>query len=253
MRIKIWVVYLVLAVIAAACILPANVSPEAATVPVKVTVEEPAESPDSEELADTAVPPDSGERLLTLSEGSGRVEDGFVKIAGEVKNGAAHWARGIRVDVTLYDAQGKELARDFIYTAVERLAPGASSPFEYIRDVSKLDGEYASHQLDVSAIADEPGATPRLTDVQAPLNDAGYYEATGVFANPGTLTCHNPWVVAAGYSKDGKVYEVTTSPLSQGDEFIDDLAAGQSAPFKLLVDSFGGTIVEVRLLPSCGS
>lgn len=101
--------------------------------------------------------------------GIGAGKDGFIKIAGDVKNTSSNWARSVRIEVTLLDASGKTISEEpRVYASIERVAPGASTPFEFIQDVNHVTGTYASHKLDVSAIIAEQGATPKLENVTSP-------------------------------------------------------------------------------------
>jgi hypothetical protein len=144
---------------------------------------------------------------LILAEGSSRLENGFIKIHGEVKNTSSGWARSVRIAVTLFDASGKKITEDHVYASIELVAPGPLPPL-YLQDVNHVTGTYTSHKLDVSAILAPPGATPKLENVTSKLDEFGFYDILGKYVNAGSTVCHNPQVVVAGYSSDGKVYEV---------------------------------------------
>lgn len=197
---------------------------------------------------------------LTITEGRSGIEDGFVFIRGELKNGTNEWIAG-RVLVTMLDAEGRPLAVDSIQTAVaadlgreaqelvvvERdvIPPGESSPFEYVRDVSKLGGSYASHRLVADGIVAGEVWRGSAIGVSSAF-ELGSFRVTGELESVGTRPCSDPGVVAAAYNGSGKLVEVEGIPLQNaGGEFLEQLDEGGKAAFDLVVRGESSYTIQV--------
>lgn len=87
--------------------------------------------------------------------GQGRVINGFVRISALVRNRSAEWA-DVVVAVELLDASGQALVNRAATNAGEQLRspyaipPGGAMYYLYLRDVERLNGDYASQRLTLS-------------------------------------------------------------------------------------------------------
>ena len=181
---------------------------------------------------------------LRLIEGKGWLdsEQGFLKIAGEVKNESGQWITSVKVTIRLYDASGKEIntssittevAKDLHQEPIERVysertfvPPGETAVFYFTRDVKSIKGTYASHKLSVSARLAEDPPTMALTGFKAEKDSDGYFRVTGKIENTGRVGCRSPRAVLGLYGADGKILgALTEGPDSM---FQKVLAPGQS-------------------------
>jgi hypothetical protein len=184
---------------------------------------------------------------LPLHEGVARVENGFLIIAGEVVNASGQWARGVRIDIELFDAGGARIHEDRVYAQRDHLAPNEVSPFKLIRDVRKIKGTYARHTLSVSAVPG-PSTLSCVAEKVAVEKEATAYRVRGVLRSTGSEPCRNAQAVAAGYDAGGRVYDVAGV---YPDVAKEGLAPEQSVPFELLLENHAGQIVDVKVWGAC--
>lgn len=213
-------------------------------MPADATKPKPAK-PDATEPTHAA-----GDPTLTIVEGKSGIEmDGaFVVIRGELHNGSDAWLSAA-VDVDLLDASGKPIAVDSIQSAVatdlgnaaqervivERdvIPPGESSPFEYIRDTTKLAGTYAKHTLVGRGRPVSGVGRAEIVEFGAKY-EFGFVvsgKARGTTAEP----CEDPAVVVVLRDAQGTIVEVGGAPLMDGEYFVEKLAEGQLLPFEITV------------------
>ncbi len=207
-------------------------------------------------------------RLLPVTLGdTGVIDQGFVKIAGEIKNASPGWVCAPRIEVELLDAGGKALSIESIATApaqrrgkpgadgavAERtfLPPGEVAVFEYMRDVAKVGGKYASQR--VTARARKCGSQPQVVieGFSAKKDQDGWYSATGTIKNVGSVGCRSPKAVIGCYRSDGKLHAAESA---QPDETLQkELAPGQSVSFsRRAIENPGGvTITDVKAWADC--
>lgn len=192
-------------------------------------------------------------KMLEIVEGRAFLDPmtNFVKIAGEVRNNSPHWVVSPRIDVELFDADGKKLSVSSIAVAAaadagrpnaddsartERVyvPPGGTAVFQYLRDAKKIGGTYASHRLSVSA--HKASAPPevkldgfsitRLTEEFGPD-----FRAEGKLSNTGSVGCRSPRVVLGFYDDAGKILHAKSALL--GDHFTKTLEPSQSIDVSL--------------------
>jgi hypothetical protein len=184
---------------------------------------------------------------LPVSEGPARVADGFLIIPGEVSNASGQWIRGVRIDIELFDAGGRRIHQDRIYTQRDHIAPGEVSPFKFIRDVTKIKGTYARHVLSVSAVPGPATLSCAAEDVVVE-RDGLAFRIRGTLRSTGSEACRNAQAVAAGYDASGRVYDVAGR---YPDTDAGGLAPEQSVPFQVLLENHSGNIVNVKVWGAC--
>ena len=167
----------------------------------------------------TAASASTGNVPLSLIEGRSGIEDtGFLHITGLIKNDSARWISFARVDIQLFDAEGKPIGVDSIAAAEGRgegtyglrdnTPPGESNPFHYIRDVKKLARPYASHKLTAHALYSDGTTHATVVDVKTDKEQIGkseYWRTTGTVKNSGR-ECRYPKAVIAYFDASGKLY-----------------------------------------------
>ena len=180
--------------------------------------------------------------------GQGRVINGFIHIPALVRNHSQEWA-DVVIDVELLDAAGQVLVNRAATNAGEQMRsayavpPGGTMYYLYLRDVERLNGDYASHRLNLSqAYAVDPAGTAQVTlTSQTALKPA--YDGAPAYLARGTVTsaagCAEPLVVAAGFDAAGNLLDVAESlvyPVAGVREFgtdLSELAAGTTGHFTL--------------------
>jgi hypothetical protein len=206
--------------------------------------------------------------LLPVTIGrAGIADEDFVQIAGEIRNASPDWVCTPQIDVELLDASGKALVIDSIVTATRKergkagidgavaqrtyLPPGEVAVFEYIRDVKKVAGKYASHRISAHARKCEVQPKVALEGFVAKKGEDGWYSVSGTIKNVGSIGCRSPKVVIGCYQADGKVY--TADSEEPDDTFQKVLAPGQSVPFaiKSIENPGGNTITAVKGWADC--
>jgi hypothetical protein len=188
---------------------------------------------------------------LQVVEGHARLdrETGFLKIPGEIRNDTGQWITYAQVQIRLYDAAGNELRSDsiataaaadvgreeieFSYTDRTYIPPGESGVFFFLRDVSKIKGDYASHRLKASArVARRP---PRMKVSGFAFTPdptvKGFYSVSGVIENAGSEGCKSPKAVLAFYGADGRL--VSADAHTPDEYFQKILAPGGSVRFRI--------------------
>jgi hypothetical protein len=189
---------------------------------------------------------------LTISEGkSGIEEDGFLHIYGEMKNETTDKWIAARVAVDLLDASGKPLGVDSIqagvaadlgeaaqeHVVVERevIPPGESSPFHYLREVTKIGGSYAKHTL--SPVGREVSDVGRgeIRGVTSTF-ELGSFAVKGTLVSTGEHPCEDPSPILALYDAQGKLVALASNaPMAADGSFVEKLDKDQSLSFELSV------------------
>jgi hypothetical protein len=188
------------------------------------TSEEPA-IPAAQDPANDSVPVSAGASAttgnvpLTVVEGRSGIEDtGFLHITGLIKNDSSRWISFARVDIQLFDADGKPIGVDSIaaaegrgeraYAIRDNTPPGESNPFHYVRDVKKLARPYASHKLVAHAIYSDGKTHATVEGVKIDKEHVGkieYLRVSGTIKNTGN-ECRYPKAVLAYFDASGKLY-----------------------------------------------
>jgi hypothetical protein len=229
---------------------------------------EPSGSAESAERAASEVVPASDPASSTspvavsVVEGRARVADtGFLHITGEVRNDSGRPIRLVRVDIQLFDAQGKLIGVDSIAAADghgesalglrETVPPGEVDPFHYIRDVAKLSRRYASHKLFARALPADGKIQATVEGVEVAhekIGDTEYLRVTGTVKNTGS-ECMNPKAVIAYYDQAGKVYAARegVSDWSVGHPF----GPGASVGFTTGPFDTQGVVKDVKVWGDC--
>lgn len=180
--------------------------------------------------------------------GQGRVINGFVHVPALVRNHSQEWA-DVVIDVELLDAAGQVLVNRAATNAGEQMRsayaipPGGVMFYLYLRDVERLNGQYAGHRLTLEQayVVDPAGSAEVALTSQTALQPA--YDGAPAYLARGTVTsvsgCAEPLVVAAGFDAAGNLLDVAESlvyPVAGVREFgtdLSELVAGTTGHFTL--------------------
>jgi len=178
----------------------------------------------------------------------GAFGSGFVRIPALVRNRSAEWT-DVVVAVELLDADGQALVSRAATNAGEQLRspyaipPGGTMYYLYLRDVQRLNGQYADHRLTLSqAYAAAPAVRAQVsltsqTALKPTFDGAPAYLARGTVTS--ATGCAEPLVVAAGFDAEGNLLDVAEAllyPKPGLREFgtdLSELAAGATGHFTL--------------------
>lgn len=182
---------------------------------------------------------------LRLEVGRAGLEDtSFVQIFGEVFNETGQPIENVVVHVELLDKDGKPLDvggwhREIMHEELARgevqwVPAGASTPFHYIRDASKIKGTYASHRLTVTARPARSASMPlaAVEGITTTPRDFDQVDLKGTLRVTGTAPCRSPEAMF-GFYVDGKLVDIVSPHKSALEPYFQkDLAAGQSIAFE---------------------
>ena len=180
--------------------------------------------------------------------GQGRVINGFIRIPALVHNHSQEWA-DVVIEVELLDAAGGVLVNRAAVTAGEQMRgpyaipAGGTMFYLYLRDVERLNGDYASHRLNLSqAYATDPTGPAAVTIASQTAPKPASAGAPAYLARGTALPaagCAGPRVVAAGFDAQGHLLDVVESllyPVPGLREFgtdLSELAPGVTGHFTL--------------------
>ena len=133
-----------------------------------------------------------------------------------MRNDSQEWA-DVVVGVELFDATGQALVNRAATTADEQMRsryaipPGGTLYYLYLRDVERLNGQYASHRLTLrQAYAVDPAG--RAGPASPARRRSNRLSRRTTYLARGTVTsaagCAEPQVVAAGFDAGGKLVDV---------------------------------------------
>jgi hypothetical protein len=194
---------------------------------------------------------------LVFQKGLGRIDNGFIIIPGAVENKTAKWLE-ITIQVKLFDKEGKELVanKDMepATTVNYRVAPGALGAFQYINEIAKeQESTYDHYELSTEVQEVEGASTGEFFDVKTENTDSGFIKVTGTFKSAGTNACSFPTAVAVAYDAQGLIYEVVEIGVHDAsNNLVEELKAGETGTFDLLVESGDGQVKDVKVVGGCG-
>ena len=130
-------------------------------------------------------------------------QNGIRYVVGEVYNNTTHTIRYMRVDVTFYSADGREIASDFAYTYLTTLFPGERACFHATMDepagwrTYQIRGSYR-----LGTVSD-----PQLiiSNLEGAIDVNGTYRVSGSVANAGSKAIGNVAPTTTLYNADGFV------------------------------------------------
>lgn len=184
------------------------------------------------------------------------------QIWGEMKNHSKETVRDIVADVTFYDASGRMLDIHSIGTAskqdvgdhtpgetvrseVHDVAPGASVPFHFMRNLAAIRGVPASHKITLrpARVATHPtrgvavGVREQVADMSNPALPQSHLVSRmrafeGAIKNEGASGCRDPKLVVAFLSPEGKIKELHSFDARNDQNYKLVVAPGESVPFK---------------------
>ncbi|MDJ1468584.1 FxLYD domain-containing protein [Cytophagaceae bacterium DM2B3-1] len=202
--------------------------------------------------------------------------DGFVHATGIVTNTTGHWLSNVFLRIDIVDAQGKKLkvrnlveenfksgASDDFSLAISCIPPNAEVPFEYLRDMKRIEGVYNKLTLKAEGVIVNGGGTELSITQTESKKEYGAIISRGTVALE-SGSCHTPGVVAVGYDKMGKVQKVTSNVVyknndgnAMGESFT-DFSVGDKGYFKItLRPSYNtkgkpvGELQTVKLFSTC--
>lgn len=180
------------------------------------------------DFSQLSIDPSIDPAKLQVTEGKGRVEDGFVIVPVMVQNNTGVPVRSVFVKADVFDAGGVLIHQDAFAIYSFRLQPGETGYGEYIRDVTSINGEPASWKLSIAgAYTAQPQYHAVTENVVVTDLGGGFADVTGTLRNDGSGTCNAPLVVEAIYENGSDLFRVD-SVLSEN---VSELPAGESVTF----------------------
>ncbi len=194
-------------------------------------------------------------------------EEGSVRVLGEVKNTHENPLCFVTISIEYLSESGKplsverftyedagEMPLDQVMASRSLIPPGQTSPFERVRDVSKVEGQIASCKVTATGLLlRESFASAEIADITTtPENTA--LRIKGTFTATGKNPCKNPAVVVAGYNQEGKIVAHETLFITEdGTAYgapLNALDPNQSKQFALLLPNPDEQVAEVKVFPN---
>ncbi len=207
------------------------------------------------------------EREVTILQHNGEEVGGYIKIRGEVKNTYSNTLASVRIEIEYLDKTGKPLgverftakdagtmAKDEVMASRDVIPPGEISPFERVRDISKLKGQFGSYTIKAAGLLlKETLTSATISDVKTTPDGKGF-RVTGTYQATGKEPCKNPTVIVAGYDASGKIQELQTLSLTDDGTYkgkpLNEVAPGKSQAFSLLLPNTSGKVTSVKVFAS---
>lgn len=193
---------------------------------------------------------------------------GVIKVVGEVRNTYPNPLCFVQIDIEYLDETGKPIGVDR-FTAKEAgtmaidqvmasrgvIPPGETSPFERLREIGKIKGKVASCKITAKGLRlRESNAVATITNVQTTREGDGFFRITGTYNATGKAPCKNPYAVAAGYDKDGKIRVVSSFSLTSDGTFrgtpLRQVDSGKSQSFNFTLSDDTRSVVSIKVFPS---
>jgi len=207
------------------------------------------------------------EKEVSIVQHNGEEVDGYIKIRGEVKNTYSNALASVRIEIEYLDKSGKPLgverftakdagvmAKDEVLASRDVIPPGEVSPFERVRDIGKLKGQFGSYKIKATGLLLKENLTSAtISDVKTTPDGKGF-RVTGSYQATGKEPCKNPTVIVAGYDASGKLQELQTLSLTDDGTYkgnpLREVALGKSHPFSLLLPNTSGKVTSVKVFAS---
>lgn len=208
-------------------------------------------------------------RLTVIAGAANYDAQGFVRIAGEIRNDGPEPVCAPGVAIGLADAAGKALSvksvvtiaqqelgrspRDGVLAARSWVLPGESVPYTYRRDRNKIAGAPAGHQ--VVAVGRSCGETPPKLLIEnlqfGPDKVASFLRVSGLVHNLGKTACRNANLAIGFYDTAGRL--IVAESTSGVDPEFTDLPAGSGTAFqrRSLPVPDGQTVAAVKVWGNC--
>lgn len=198
------------------------------------------------DLSILSIDPSIDPSRLPITEGKGRIEDGFVIVPVTVQNDTGAPVRAVFVKTEVLDAAGTVIHVDAFSLDSFRLQPGEVGYGEYLRDVTRITGQPASWRLSIAgASTAQPQYHAVAENITVTDEGGGFAEVAGTIRNDGTDTCVAPTAVLAVYENGSELYRINTWPLNN------DLPAGESVTFSTTSIIIPPGQVRVDVSASC--
>jgi len=207
------------------------------------------------------------EKEVSIVQHNGEEVDGYIKIRGEVKNTYSNALASVRIEIEYLDKSGKPLgverftakdagvmAKDEVMASRDVIPPGEVSPFERVRDIGKLKGQFGSYKIKAAGLLLKENLTSAtISDVKTTPDGKGF-RVTGSYQATGKEPCKNPTVIVAGYDASGKIQELQTLSLTDDGTYkgkpLNEVAPSKSQPFSLLLPNTSGKVTSVKVFAS---
>jgi len=185
--------------------------------------------------------------ILEVYPGRDFISYDYFHIVGEVKNNTNSWMDFVQIAATLYDESGNILGTDFTYLMQDMLAPNSTGVFDLLSNVGGKASSVASYKLQVQGRESE---NPPYQDLELIVGEGyssyGYFHLPGEVKNTGSKNCEFTQIVAGFYNSEGKVVAADFTYSS-----LDQVLAGSSSPFELLIDNLEGEFDSYKLWVDC--
>ncbi|WP_133121511.1 hypothetical protein [Raineya orbicola] len=205
------------------------------------------------------------EREVTITQWSAKEEEGYIKVYGEVKNTYPNALGFVKIEIEYYDKAGKPLgvdrftardagtmAKDETSAELDVILPGEISPFQRIRDVNKIKGQFGSCKIKATGLLFKENVpiAASLSDLSITPQGKNFV-VKGTYKATGKEACKNPAIIITGYDKAGKVVQVNKYNFTVGTDkynFVKSLAVGESYNFSTNFNT-SGNVSQVKVFP----
>lgn len=163
------------------------------------------------DFSQLSIDPSIDPSKLPVTEGKGRIEDGFVIVPLTVQNDTGAPVRSVFVKAEVFDANGALIHVDAFSLDSYRLQPGEVGYGEYLRDVQKINGQPSSWKFSIAgAYTAQSQYHAAVENVAITDLGGGFADLAGTLSNDGSGTCATPFAVLAIYENGSELYRVDT-------------------------------------------
>ena len=157
---------------------------------------------------------------------------GWYKIVGEVRNNTHEPMTGVKIVVTLYDADGKVSGTDFTYAKLDTILPGGKSPFSTGTD--NWEGT-VGYKLSVEGRRGNLGRQDLEILSHQHFIQRGWLKVQGEVQNNGETAAEGVKLVITLYDAGGTVIGTDFTYAK-----LDEILPGGSSPFSSGTDHWDG-------------
>jgi hypothetical protein len=214
----------------------------------------------SQPVAGQTPQPGGGTGQLTVDIGSVRIENGYLKVAGRVRNGSQQVLSGATISLAFYDKANTPMTfadtlggySQKVEMTSGPVAPGEYGYFMFLRDMGGQTPTIDHQEGSAVGRWETNIGTLQTSGVKAGSLSADPISVTGTAKNAGSVDCRSPDVIIVGLAKDGTVYVVEGTPLEDSaGNLLAVLKAGDSVNFSAFLSNGNAKVAQVVAASHC--
>lgn len=208
------------------------------------------------------------EREVSVVQWSAFEDNGYIKVLGEVKNTYQNDMGFVRIEIEYFDKSGKPfgverftardagtMAKDETSASIDVIRPNETAPFERVRDVGKLKGQFGSCKIKAFGMLfkENVPAAASISNLQTQKQNNGFL-VKGTYTAKGRQACKNPAVVIAGYDARGKIVKIDRVEFNVGNDrynFVKSLSPNETYNFSANFIA-NSDVKQVKVFPYFG-